>query len=339
MNLTDTLNPTLALSQRRPGCVPLGPAPLRSAPPGDASRGSAPLGYAPRGSAPLGSVLPRRSSLTRLMFAKALAFLAVLAISLTSDSVWAQQPFIVVASTTSTEQSGLFASLLPAFKKHSGISVRVIAQGTGQALTTARRGDVDVVFVHDLAAEEKFIAEGFGLPRREVMYNDFIIVGPRSDPAKIRGMRDVLTSLSAITASGAAFLSRGDASGTHAAELRYWRDAGLDPQQGKGSWYRETGSGMGPTLNTASSMNAYVLTDRATWLNFRNRGELELLVEGDQRLLNQYGVIVVNPARHPHTKVDLAQQFADWLVSPAGQKAIADYRIGGEQLFFPNAKR
>jgi tungstate transport system substrate-binding protein len=279
-------------------------------------------------------VRPRRS-----MFVRALASITALTAVLWYDATQAQQRFIVVASTTSTEQSGLFTSLLPAFSQGSGISVRVVAQGTGQALATARRGDADVVFVHDPAAEEKFVAEGHGLARREVMYNDFIIVGPRSDPAKIRGMRDVLTSLSAITASGAAFLSRGDASGTHAAELRYWRDAGLDPQQGKGSWYRETGSGMGPTLNTASSMNAYVLTDRATWLNFRNRGELELLVEGDQRLFNQYGVIVVNPARHPHTKVDLAQQFADWLVSPAGQKAIADYRIGGEQQFFPNAKR
>jgi tungstate transport system substrate-binding protein len=251
----------------------------------------------------------------------------------------AQQPFIVVASTTSTEQSGLFSALLPAFTQSSGISVRVVAQGTGQALATARRGDADVVFVHDPTAEERFVAEGYGLARREVMYNDFIVVGPRSDPAKIRGKRDVLGSLAAISAVGAPFLSRGDKSGTHAAELRYWKDAGVDPAQGKGAWYRETGSGMGPTLNTASSMNAYVLTDRGTWLNFRNRGQLETLVEGDQRLFNQYGVIVVNPARHPHTKVDLAQKFADWLVSPVGQKAIADYRIGGEQLFFPNAAR
>lgn len=264
---------------------------------------------------------------------------AVLIVAVSSGwPVHAQQPFIVVASTTSTEQSGLFSALLPAFTRATGIAVRVVAQGTGQALNTARRGDADVVFVHDPAAEQAFVAEGFGLERREVMYNDFVIVGPRADPARARGHRDVLSALSAIARSASPFLSRGDKSGTHAAELRFWKDAGIDPVREKGSWYRETGSGMGPTLNTASAMNAYVLTDRATWLNFRNRGELEIIVEGDRRLFNQYGVIVVNPVRHPHTKVDLAQQFSDWLVSPVGQKTISDYRIGGEQLFFPNAK-
>ena len=249
----------------------------------------------------------------------------------------AQEPFIVMASTTSTEQSGLFGHLLPAFARETGISVRVVAQGTGQALATARKGDADVVFVHDPVAEEKFVAEGYGLARREVMYNDFVVIGPKSDPAKIAGGRDLVAALTAIAGSGSAFASRGDKSGTHAAELRFWKLAGIDPKATGSVWYRETGSGMGPTLNVAAQMNAYTIADRGTWLNFRNRAELAILVEGDKRLFNQYGVIVVNPAKHPHVKQALAQKFADWVVSPAGQGAIAAYKIGGEQLFFPNA--
>ena len=250
----------------------------------------------------------------------------------------AQDKFIVVASTTSTEQSGLFATLLPAFEKDTGIKVRVVALGTGQALDLARRGDADVVFVHDTVAEEKFVAEGFGVKRMPVMYNDFVLVGPRSDPAKVAGSKDILGALQKIEAAQAPFASRGDKSGTHAAELRYWKAAGVDLDAKKGAWYRDTGSGMGPTLNTASAMNAYVLTDRGTWLAFRNRGGLALLVEGDQQLFNQYGVMLVNPAKHPHVKKDPGQAFVDWVVSPPGQAAIASYKIGGEQLFFPNAK-
>ncbi len=249
----------------------------------------------------------------------------------------AQERFITVASTTSTEQSGLFAHLLPAFEKTSGVKVRVVALGTGQALDLARRGDADVVFVHDKAAEEKFVAEGHGVKRQEVMYNDFILVGPKIDPAKATG-KDILEGLRRVEATQAPFVSRGDKSGTHAAELRYWKLAGIDLDARKGPWYRDTGSGMGPALNTAASMNAYILADRGTWLNFRNRGELGLLVEGDHRLFNQYGVILVNPAKHPHVKQADGQKFVDWVVSPAGQQAIADYRIGGEQLFFPNAR-
>jgi tungstate transport system substrate-binding protein len=251
----------------------------------------------------------------------------------------AQEQFIVMASTTSTEQSGLFGHLLPAFTRETGISVRVVAQGTGQALATARKGDADVVFVHDPVAEEKFVAEGYGLARREVMYNDFVVIGPKSDPAKIAGGRDLVSALTAIARSGSAFASRGDKSGTHAAELRFWKLAGIDPKEAGAAWYRETGSGMGPTLNVAAQMNAYTIADRGTWLNFRNRADLAILVEGDKRLFNQYGVIVVNPAKHPHVKQALAQKFADWVVSPAGQGAIAAYKIGGEQLFFPNATR
>ena len=250
----------------------------------------------------------------------------------------AQDKFFVMASTTSTEQSGLFAHLLPAFKRASGIDVRVVALGTGQALDSARRGDVDVVFVHDQAAEEKFVAEGFGLKRWPVMYNDFVIVGPKADPASIGG-KDVAAALAKLGATNAAFVSRGDKSGTHAAEQRYWRAAGVDLVAAKPPGYRECGCGMGPALNMASSMGAYVLADRGTWLNFRNRGDLAILVEGDKRLFNQYGVIVVNPARHPHVKKDLAQAFVDWVVSSAGQASIAAYRIGGEQLFFPNAEQ
>jgi tungstate transport system substrate-binding protein len=251
----------------------------------------------------------------------------------------AQEPFIVVASTTSTEQSGLFAALLPAFAKDTGIKVRVVALGTGQALDLARRGDADVVFVHDAEAEEKFVADGFGVKRLPVMYNDFVLVGPKSDPAKVAGSKDILDALRKVAAAQAPFASRGDKSGTHAAELRYWKAAGVDIDAKKGPWYRDTGSGMGPTLNTASAMNAYVLTDRGTWLSFRNRGDLAILVEGDQRLFNQYGVMLVNPAKHPHVKRDMGQAFVDWVVSPSGQAVIASYRIGGEQLFFPNARR
>ena len=249
----------------------------------------------------------------------------------------AQDRFIVVASTTSTEQSGLFGHLLPIFETDTGIKVRVVALGTGQALDLAKRGDADVAFVHDTVAEEKFIAEGSGVKRFPVMYNDFILIGPKSDPARIAGGKDILAALRKIEAAQAPFASRGDKSGTHVAELRYWKDAGVDLEAKKGAWYRDTGSGMGPTLNTASSMNAYVLADRGTWLAFKNRGDLTILVEGDKRLFNQYGVMLVNPARHPHVKAALGQQFIDWLVSPRGQQTIAGYKIDGEQLFFPNA--
>ena len=272
---------------------------------------------------------------TLVSFAAAALAAAVLAVQ--APAV-AQQRFIVMSSTTSTDQSGLFGHLLPIFEKETGIQVRVVAQGTGQALDTARRGDADVVFVHDRAAEDKFVADGWGLARRDVMYNDFVIVGPKADPAKVAGGKDVVAALGKIAAAKAPFVSRGDKSGTHAAELRYWKMAGVDAESGKGGWYRESGSGMGPTLNIASSMNGYTLADRGTWLSFRNRGELGILVEGDPRLFNQYGVIVVNPARHPHVKAEMAQRFADWVLSPAGQQAIASYKVGGEQLFFPNAK-
>jgi len=251
----------------------------------------------------------------------------------------AQEKFIVVASTTSTEQSGLFGYLLPIFTRKTGIQVRVVALGTGQALDVGRRGDADVEFVHDKVAEEKFVAEGYGVARREVMYNDFILIGPKGDPAKVAGGKDIVEAFKKVQAVQAPFVSRGDKSGTHAAELRLWKMAGIDPVVGRGKWYRETGSGMGPSLNTSSSMNGYILADRGTWLNFKNRGELTIVVEGDQRLFNQYGVMLVNPAKHPHVKKDLGQTFIDWIVSDEGQKAIAGYKIGGEQLFFPNAKR
>ena len=254
-------------------------------------------------------------------------------------AAFAQQNFITVASTTSTEQSGLFKHLLPVFEKKTGTQVRVVALGTGQALDMARRGDADVVFVHDKVAEEKFVADGFGVRRFEVMYNDFVLVGPKTDPAKIAGSKDIIDAYKKIAAAGAPFASRGDKSGTHAAELRLWKDAGIDPATGKGTWYRETGSGMGPTLNTASAMNAYAFTDRGTWLSFKNRGDLVIVVEGDQKLFNQYGVMLVNPAKHPHVKKDLGQAFVDWVISPEGQQTIATYKIGSEQLFFSNAKR
>jgi tungstate transport system substrate-binding protein len=249
----------------------------------------------------------------------------------------AQDRFITVASTTSTEQSGLFGHILPIFEKASGIKVRVVALGTGQALDLARRGDADVVFVHAKAAEEKFLAEGQGVKRYPVMYNDFVLIGPKSDPAKVGGGKDIVVALKKIQSAQAPFVSRGDRSGTHMAELALWKVAGVDLAQAKGPWYRDTGQGMGPALNTAASMNAYLLADRATWLAFKNRGDLAILVEGDKRLFNQYGVMLVNPARHPAVKQALGQTFVDWVISPAGQKAIADYRIDGEQLFFPNA--
>jgi len=247
--------------------------------------------------------------------------------------------FIVVASTTSTEQSGLFGHILPIFEKKTGIQVRVVALGTGQALDQARRGDADVVFVHDKPAEEKFVAEGYGVKRQEVMYNDFILVGPKSDPAKVAGGKDITEAMRKIEAAKAPFVSRGDKSGTHNAELRFWKAAGIDLEKSKGPWYRDTGSGMGPALNSAASMNAYILADRGTWLSFKNRGELAVLVEGDPRLFNQYGVILVNPAKHPQVKKEAGQQFIDWIVSAEGQKAIADHKIDGQQLFFPNAGR
>ncbi|MGA0609094.1 substrate-binding domain-containing protein [Caldimonas sp. KR1-144] len=248
----------------------------------------------------------------------------------------AQDKSIVVASTTSTEQSGLFAHLLPAFKQATGIEAKVVALGTGQALDMGRRGDADVLFVHDRVAEEKFVAEGFGLKRLPVMYNDFVLVGPKADPAAVAG-KDIVAALGKLAAANAAFISRGDKSGTHAAELRYWKAAGIDAPAQKFANYKECGCGMGPALNIGASSNAYVLTDRGTWLSFKNRADLAVLVEGDTRLFNQYGVIVVDPARHPHVKQQLAQTFADWLVAPSGQQAIAAYKIGGEQLFFPNA--
>ena len=253
---------------------------------------------------------------------------------LATTSVWAQAQSIVMSSTTSTEQSGLFAHLLPAFKKVSGLDVKVVALGTGQALDMARRGDADVVFVHDQVAEEKFVADGFGLKRLPVMYNDFVLIGPKADPAGTKG-KDIVAALAKLSAGNAAFVSRGDKSGTHAAELRFWKMANLTEK--KGSGYKECGCGMGPALNIAASSGAYVLADRATWLNFKNRADLAILVEGDQRLFNQYGVMVVNPAKHPHVKQADAQKFVDWITSPAGQGVVADYKIGGEQLFFPNA--
>jgi tungstate transport system substrate-binding protein len=265
--------------------------------------------------------------------------LGILVALLASTSVFAQQRFITVASTTSTEQSGLFKHLLPPFEKKAGFQVRVVALGTGQSLDMGKRGDADVVFVHAKALEEKFVAEGYGVKRFEVMYNDFVLVGPRSDPAKVGGTKDIVAALARIKAAQAPFASRGDKSGTHFAELQLWKAAAIDIAKDKGPWYRDTGSGMGPTLNTAAGMNAYALTDRGTWLSFKNRGELVISVEGDQRLFNQYGVILVNPAKHAHVKKDMGQAFIDWIVSVEGQAAIAAYKIGGEQLFFPNAKR
>jgi tungstate transport system substrate-binding protein len=260
------------------------------------------------------------------------AVLAALAIP-----VHAQERFITVASTTSTEQSGLFRHLLPEFQKKTGIQVRVVALGTGQALDMGRRGDADVVFVHAQPLEEKFVAEGHGVRRFAVMYNDFVLVGPKSDPAKVGGTKDIVAALKQIKAAQAPFVSRGDRSGTHFAELQLWKAAGVDIAKEKGPWYRDTGSGMGPTLNTAAAMNGYALSDRGTWLSFKNRADLVVSVEGDRRLFNQYGVILVNPAKHAHVKRETGQAFIDWLVSREGQEAIAGYKINGQQLFFPNA--
>jgi tungstate transport system substrate-binding protein len=265
--------------------------------------------------------------------------LLVLVALLAALPAGAQDKFIVVASTTSTENSGLFGYILPLFQKKTGIQVRVVALGTGQALDLARRGDADVVFVHARAAEEKFLSEGHGVKRFPVMYNDFVLIGPKSDPAKVAGGHDILAALRKIKPAAAPFASRGDRSGTHMAELRLWKAAGIDIAKEKGPWYRDTGQGMGPALNTAAAMNAYILSDRATWISFKNRGDLTIVVEGDKRLFNQYGVMLVNPAKHASVKKDLGQEFIDWLVSPQGQSAIAAYKIGGEQLFFPNANQ
>ena len=261
---------------------------------------------------------------------------SALAASVFVASMAASAQSIVVASTTSTEQSGLFSHLLPEFKKASGIDVKVVALGTGQALDTGRRGDADVVFVHDQKAEDKFVADGFGVKRYPVMYNDFILIGPKADPAGVKGT-DIVEGLKKLAAGNAPFVSRGDKSGTHAAELRFWDQAGL--KYAKGSGYKECGCGMGPALNMAASTGAYVLADRGTWLNFKNRADLGILVEGDKRLFNQYGVMLVNPAKHPQVKQAEGQKFIDWVTSPAGQKVIAEYKIGGEQLFFPNAEK
>jgi tungstate transport system substrate-binding protein len=256
---------------------------------------------------------------------------------LAASGTEAQTRFITVASTTSTEQSGLFRHILPIFEQKTGIQVRVVALGTGQSLDMARRGDADVVFVHARAAEDKFIAEGYGVKRLPVMYNDFVLIGPKSDAARIAGSKDVLDALRRIKSAASPFVSRGDRSGTHMAEIELWRMAGIGIEKDRGPWYRDTGQGMGPALNTASSMNSYILADRGTWISFKNRGDLAILVEGDQRLFNQYGVILVNPEKHKHVKKEMGQAFMDWIVSPEGQKVIADYKIGGEQLFFPNA--
>jgi tungstate transport system substrate-binding protein len=250
---------------------------------------------------------------------------------------YAQDKSIVVASTTSTQDSGLFEYLLPLFTKKTGITVKVVAQGTGQALDTGRRGDADVVFVHAKSAEEKFLAEGEGVKRFPVMYNDFVLIGPKSDPAGIKGMKDVGAALKKIMAKDAPFISRGDRSGTHIAEINLWKASGIDIEKEKGAWYKSIGQGMGAALNTAGAGNGYVLSDRGTWIHFKNKGDLQILVEGDKRMFNQYGVMLVNPAKHPNVKKDLGQQFIDYLISPEGQKDIANYKINGEQLFYPNA--
>jgi tungstate transport system substrate-binding protein len=266
-----------------------------------------------------------------------LALVGAIGAALLLAQAVAQEKSIVVASTTSTQDSGLFEYLLPIFQQRTGIAVKVIAQGTGQALDTGRRGDADVVFVHAKSAEEKFLAEGQGVKRNPVMYNDFVLIGPKDDPAGIKG-NDIAAALKSIKEKQAPFVSRGDRSGTHIAELALWnRDAGIDIDKDKGGWYKSIGQGMGAALNIASASNAYVLSDRGTWLSFKNKGDLQILVEGDKRLFNQYGVILVNPEKHPTVKKDLGQEFIDWLLSPEGQKAIANYKINGEQLFYPNA--
>jgi len=263
--------------------------------------------------------------------------ITIAAIVLAIVAAGAEDRSIFVASTTSTQDSGLFGHILPLFNAKTGIDVKVLAQGTGQALDTARRGDADVVFVHAKAAEEKFLAEGFGVKRCPVMYNDFILVGPASDPAGVKGTKDIVAAFKAVKEKEAAFISRGDSSGTHIAELNLWNLAGIDIAAQKGPWYKDIGQGMGAALNAASATNAYVLSDRGTWLSFKNKGDLVIAVQGDKRLFNQYGVMLVNPQKHLHVKKELGQQFIDWLISPAGQKAIADYKINGEQLFYPNA--
>jgi tungstate transport system substrate-binding protein len=267
----------------------------------------------------------------------ALLAFGVIASAMAQTTALPTHSFITVSSTTSTQDSGLFNHLLPIFRAKTGIEVRVVSQGTGQALDTGRRGDADVVLVHARAQELAFVAEGFGVERKPVMYNDFVLIGPKADPAGIMGTKDIAAALKAISDKQAPFVSRGDRSGTHAAELNLWKLASLDLEKARGPWYREIGQGMGAALNTSGAMGAYVLADRATWISFRNRGDLEIVVEGDRRLFNQYGVMLVNPAKHPHVKASEGQAFVDWLVSPEGQKAITDYRIDGQQLFFPNA--
>ncbi len=265
------------------------------------------------------------------------AFLALAAALSFAGAAPAQDKSIVVASTTSTQDSGLFGYLLPLFKAKTGIEVKVVALGTGQALDTARRGDADVVFVHAKSEEEKFLAEGFGVKRFPVMYNDFVLIGPRSDPAGVVNTKDIVAALKAIKAKASPFISRGDRSGTHTAELKLWKEAGIDIEADKGTWYKAIGQGMGAALNTAAASGAYVLADRGTWLAFKNKSDLAIAVQGDKRLFNQYGVILANPAKHPSVKKELGQQFIDWLVSPEGQQAIAGYKVGGEPLFYPNA--
>ena len=274
------------------------------------------------------------------MHRRSVLFGALLAagLGLSFGPALAQDQFITVASTTSTENSGLFDELLPKFQKETGIEVRVVAVGTGQAIELARNGDADVLFVHHKPSEEQFVADGFGVERHEVMYNDFVIVGPAADPAGIKDSKDAVDALAKIAAAKAPFASRGDDSGTHKAELALWQKAGIDVAGASGTWYRETGSGMGPTLNTAAGMDAYALTDRGTWLSFENPQNLEILVEGDPRLFNQYGIILVNPEKHPHVKADLGQKFVDWVLSDEGQDAISAFKINGQQAFFPNAK-
>jgi tungstate transport system substrate-binding protein len=262
---------------------------------------------------------------------------ALLAFGAAALPASAQEKSIVVASTTSTQDSGLFDFILPKFKTKTGIDVKVIAQGTGQALDTGRRGDADVVFVHAKSQEQKFVADGFGMKRFPVMYNDFVLIGPKADPAGIKGGKDILAGLKAISGKGSPFVSRGDRSGTHSAELRLWKAAALDPAATKPGWYREIGQGMGAALSTAGAMRGYVLSDRATWISFKNKGDLQIAVEGDRRLFNQYGIRLVNPTKHAHVKKDLGQAFIDWIVSAEGQQAIRDYKIDGQQLFFPNA--
>ena len=276
------------------------------------------------------------------MFNRRIVIAAALAAFVAATPVQAQDKSIVVASTTSTQDSGLFDYLLPLYKQKTGVTVKVVAQGTGQALDTGRRGDADVVFVHAKSAELKFLGEGQGVQRYPVMYNDFVLIGPKSDPAGIKGMKDVAKAMRTIKAKQAPFISRGDRSGTHIAELKLWKDAGIDIEKDSasknlGPWYKAIGQGMGAALNTAGASNAYVLSDRGTWIHFKNKGDLAILVEGDKRMFNQYGVMLVNPAKHPNVKKELGQQFIDYLISPEGQKDIANYKIDGEQLFYPNA--